>query len=170
VDIDPEAARVAPDGTQVHIGSQIDASFIANILKQHGPFDIVIDDGSHLMEHQIATFKMIYPHVADAGLYICEDAFTSYWREYGGRLGGPDTFMEYTKNLIDELHADWALDINFQPTRFTRMTKAMHIYSGAVVFQKAPTDIPIYAVKEDGKYFRIPIARLKELAAEELGS
>ena len=123
IDINPAAAAHAPPDAVIHIGSQDDKQFLSRVLSQSRPFDIVIDDASHLMAHQIDTFKAVYPAVSDNGLYICEDSFTSYWKEYGGQLGGENTFMEYTKGLVDELHAYWASDADFEPTEFTAMTR-----------------------------------------------
>ncbi len=36
-------------------------------------FDIVVDDGSHIAEQQITTFKNIWPFLAKGGLYVLED-------------------------------------------------------------------------------------------------
>lgn len=36
-------------------------------------FDIIIDDGSHQIEDQLATFRNLWPHLAHGGIYICED-------------------------------------------------------------------------------------------------
>jgi hypothetical protein len=38
-----------------------------------GPFDIVVDDGSHIAEQQILTLKNIWPFLAANGLYVIED-------------------------------------------------------------------------------------------------
>ena len=49
VDIAPECARFdAPsDGIHVRIGSQADSEFLARVVDEFGPFDLIIDDGSH---------------------------------------------------------------------------------------------------------------------------
>ena len=38
-----------------------------------------IDDGSHIPEHQIASFVRLFPDVAGGGAYIIEDVEVSYW-------------------------------------------------------------------------------------------
>lgn len=38
-----------------------------------GQFDVIIDDGSHLVEHQLATLGNLYRRVFPGGLYIIED-------------------------------------------------------------------------------------------------
>lgn len=59
-----------------------------------GPeFDIIIDDGCHIVEHQITSFKTLFPLIKPKGMYIIEDLHTSYWKEYGGKgtLDNPQT-------------------------------------------------------------------------------
>lgn len=38
-----------------------------------GKFDLIIDDGSHKPEDQLAAFHNLYPLLYDGGLYIIED-------------------------------------------------------------------------------------------------
>lgn len=54
-------------------------------LAADGPFDVIIDDGSHLSAHQLLTFRALFDGLAEGGLYVIEDVQTSYWhREVGG--------------------------------------------------------------------------------------
>ncbi len=43
-----------------------------------GPFDIGIDDGSHIWCHQILAFERLWPAIKRGGLYVIEDVLTSY--------------------------------------------------------------------------------------------
>jgi hypothetical protein len=38
-----------------------------------GPFDLIIDDGSHLEAHQIVTAETLLPLLAPGGVYVIED-------------------------------------------------------------------------------------------------
>ena len=38
-----------------------------------GKFDLIIDDGSHKPEDQLATFNNLFKHLSSGGLYIIED-------------------------------------------------------------------------------------------------
>ena len=89
IDIDPSVLGNCPEGAQVHLGSQDDTGFLTEIVAEYGPFDLVVDDGSHMMSHQIKSFEVLYPSMQAEGVYICEDAFTSYWPEYGGIASVP---------------------------------------------------------------------------------
>ena len=39
----------------------------------HGPFDLVVDDGSHNLHHQILSAQTLMPFLRKGGLYIIED-------------------------------------------------------------------------------------------------
>jgi hypothetical protein len=75
------------------------------------------------MSHLVATFGVLYPRTAPAGVYMVEDLHTAYWDEYGGGLGRKGSFIELCKRLIDELNADWSRD-ELPPTEFTRSSRS----------------------------------------------
>ncbi|SDF81140.1 hypothetical protein SAMN05216553_103396 [Lentzea fradiae] len=51
-------------------GDQSDAEFLDRLGRELGPFDIVIDDGSHLNDHVRTSFHALFPHVRSGGLYV----------------------------------------------------------------------------------------------------
>jgi cephalosporin hydroxylase len=104
-DIDPSCKAHEAEGIEIHIGSQDDTALLDRIVAQHPQIDIVLDDGSHMMRHMLATFRHLYPRMAATGVYLVEDVGTSYWDEYEGGLKPPGTFIEHVKDLIDSLNA-----------------------------------------------------------------
>lgn len=46
-----------------------DLAFVA----RHGPFDLIVDDGSHKPEDQVLGALTLLPHLREGGLYIIED-------------------------------------------------------------------------------------------------
>jgi hypothetical protein len=92
-------------------GSQVDASFLESLSDEVGGFDLIIDDGSHLNEHIICTFEILFPKLNDNGIYVIEDVQTSYWPEFGGDSINSDsewTAMGNFKKLIHGLnHAEF---------------------------------------------------------------
>lgn len=88
--------------------SQADAPKLDALAREIGPFDFIIDDGSHLNAHQIETFRILWPHLKDGGTYIVEDVQTSYWPAYGGGLLGTPAYanscMHWFKNLADSVN------------------------------------------------------------------
>ncbi len=135
IDVDPECKTLEEDQIEVRIGQQQDPQFLQSILEEFGPLDIVLDDGSHMMSHVIASFEFLYPRVARNGIYMVEDLHTAYWPEYEGGLHRPTSFIEICKNLIDELNADHSRGA-LAPSQFTKTTLAIHFYDSVVVFER----------------------------------
>lgn len=144
LDIDPRCAQVDDPDLTIHIGSQTDTALLARIVEQMGGIDVVIDDASHVSEHQIATFEFLYPLLAPNGVYIVEDVHCSYWPEFGGGLRAPGAFMEYAKGLLDRLHARYVLDPDpsDRDPGFADVTHAISFHDSMVVFEKRASKGP----------------------------
>lgn len=52
---------------KIYQGNQTDEIFLMQVTIETGPLDIIIDDGSHINEHIIETFKMLFPALKDGG-------------------------------------------------------------------------------------------------------
>lgn len=137
VDINPRLRELGEPGIEIHIGDQADRGFLAELAQKVGPIDILIDDGGHQMAQQIATLEGLYGAVKADGVILVEDTHTSYWREYGGGLRTPHSFMEFAKRLVDELNAWHSRDPHsFAPGPFTRSAQSLHFYDSIVVVEK----------------------------------
>ena len=76
LDINPQCKEYEDAQIKVVIGNQANPHFMAKFAEEHGPWDIVIDDGSHVTEHQETSFRALWPHTT--AFYICEDCHTRY--------------------------------------------------------------------------------------------
>jgi hypothetical protein len=135
IDVLPECKEFEEDQIEIRIGQQQDKQFLQAVIDEFGTPDIVLDDGSHIMSHVVASFQFLYPRTAKNGIYMVEDLHTAYWERYEGGLRMPGSFMELCKNLLDELNADHCSE-TLRPTDFTRTTLAMHFYDSVAVFEK----------------------------------
>jgi len=138
VDIDPRCKTIENENTTILIGDQSDRGFLAQVRRAVPRLDILIDDGGHVMNQQIATFEELYPHIVEDGVYLCEDLHSSYLPKYGGGYRAPGTFMEYSKKLIDQLNAWYSEDDDdgLEVNDFTRTTCSMHYYDSVLVIEK----------------------------------
>lgn len=144
VDISPHARAFEEDRVKISIGDQSNVDFLASLRQQIPRVDILLDDGGHSMKQQITTFQELYHHVAPDGVYLCEDLHTSYWASHGGGLHKPDTFIEFSKQLIDQLSA-WHTRTpeEFEVDDFTLSTQSMHFYDSMLVIEKRPMQPPV---------------------------
>ncbi len=72
------------DSVRIHIGDQGDRDFWQRVRQEVPQVDIVIDDGSHMQEHQMLTLEELLPHVSPGGVYLCEDTYgaTSQFHDF----------------------------------------------------------------------------------------
>ena len=103
----PVSSRRDRKNIKIHQGSQSDENFIKSIIDKYGSFDVIIDDGSHISKDVKKTFKLLFPTLANNGLYIVEDIQTSYIHFFGGNpfdLKYSNSHMNFFKNLTDTLN------------------------------------------------------------------
>ncbi|KAA2256349.1 class I SAM-dependent methyltransferase [Solihabitans fulvus] len=147
------------------VGDQSDAALLDSLGASLGPFDIIIDDGSHLNEHVITSFHALFPHVRPGGLYVIEDTQTSYWPGWGGsstELDRPDTSMNLVKSLVDGLnHREFVRNGDAEPSATDLAVTSVHVHHNMAVIEKgvnteqsAPPWIP--RTEDEMTAFRAP--------------
>jgi hypothetical protein len=89
-------------------GDQNDPAFLHELGQAAGPFDIVIDDGSHINEHVRTSFETLFQYVRPGGWYVIEDLQTAYWPAFGGEAGpgSPNTTIGLLQGLLDRVHQE----------------------------------------------------------------
>lgn len=167
IDINPECKKFEDKNTEIIIGSQEDSNFLESLKNSLPPIDIFIDDGGHTMKQQILTFKYLYDKVKLGGFYLCEDLHTSYWYEYGGGLGNKKSFIEFSKNLIDNIYG-WYLSKRQKQkwlNKFTRTIYCLHFYDSILIIEKKKIDEPknIIKGKEQLNYHYVDVGQRKKL-------
>lgn len=72
IDISSEGL-IREERIETFICDQSDVIGLTKLAKKLGPFDIIIDDGSHKIEHQIISAKTLLPYMSKGGIYVIED-------------------------------------------------------------------------------------------------
>ncbi len=142
----------------VHQCSQTDREGLERIAAQYSGFDLIIDDGSHVNEHQIESFRILFPLLKTPGVYVIEDTETSYWPAFGG--GSPGTqgcaasATGFFKALIDGLnHAEWLPSAQAAPSLFQSEISAIHFEHSLIAVLKgdnsAKSSYPIHLLEPE---------------------
>jgi hypothetical protein len=92
---------------EVFQGDQSNINDLTNMINNIGKCKVIIDDGSHVVTHQIDTFVYLFEHMLeDNGVFIIEDIECSYWKTdatiYGyptGHLNIVDYFTKYNHEV-----------------------------------------------------------------------
>lgn len=86
----------------VEIGSATDSAFVEQIMRKYGPFDLILDDGSHVNTDVFRTFELLFPTLKDVGLYVVED--TCCTRLPGFVTRGTPNHLQYFHKLTEILN------------------------------------------------------------------
>ena len=145
IDIDPACAQFDGQAGRVRIGSQADAAFLRDVVAEMGGVDVVLDDGSHRMEHITASLQALFPLLSDGGLYMIEDLHTAYWRGYGGGLRARSNFFVEIAGMIDDMHHWYHGEAPANPERAAWLP-GIHVHDSIVVLEKAKVHAPVHSV------------------------
>lgn len=141
IDINPDCAGYADPPNQVRIGSQADPAFLQGVVREMGGVDIVLDDGSHIADHQSTSFRTLWPLLADGGLYVIEDLHTAYWPgDFGGGYRRRGTGIELIKDMIDDMHA-W-YHAHGSRAVAPDSVLAVHVYDSIAIVEKGKKGRP----------------------------
>ncbi len=143
IDIDPDCKKFEEENIEIFIGSQSDKHFLADIKSKMPKIDILIDDGGHTMNQIKTSFLELFDHVKAAGVYAIEDLHTSYWLDYGGGYKRRGTFNEFSKNLIDSIHAWHSKQASFKTDHYTRTVHSLHYYDSITIIEKRTMKEPV---------------------------
>ncbi len=142
-DINPATKSLERGRIIVELIDQSNIQHLVDIAVKHGPFDIIIEDGSHLWEHQKTTLLTLFPFVKDGGFYVVEDLQTNYGslsNEYKGVAS--ESCAEYLKKWADLTIAEEQINLNEIEDPFLRtygnMAYYITFYRHMVAIKKKP--------------------------------
>ena len=139
VDINPSCKDIEADQIAIEIGSQADPAFLDGLIEKYAPFDVIIDDGSHIMSDIAVSFKQLFGSITHDGAYIVEDLHAAYWNDYGGGLHNPASFIEFTKVVMDAMHSAYIKDaaaLDSFACDVAGATRSITISDSIIVYEK----------------------------------
>lgn len=106
IDINPQCKQYESPNKNIYIeiGSQSDEAFLSTVKQKYKSFDLIIDDGSHLQDHMVFTFKSLFSSLNSGGVYIVEDTCCAYWPNFGGSADASNSSISYLKSLVDHVN------------------------------------------------------------------
>jgi hypothetical protein len=132
VDLNSACRAYEDDQTRIFIGDQEDPAFWDEFVSQVPTVDVVIDDGGHRPEQQIATLEALLPHIRAGGVYLCEDS-----------LNPMNRFHDYVNGLSRNLHHAHPGNSprERRPTDFQRIVQSVHLYPWVTIIEKRPVPL-----------------------------
>jgi hypothetical protein len=171
IDINPSVEMFASESwIHIEIGDSGDRDFWHKITKKYPKVDIFLDDGGHTMQQQRLAMEIMLPHVAQTGVYICEDLATSWAARWEGVPMGESSNEAFRKHTmvgliqmsLEWFHAGWmsggAVTYQLDEPRLTEVkewketpwwkviptsVKHIHYYNSLVVYEKGIVEDPL---------------------------
>jgi len=126
VDIENACRCYEDESTTILIGDQGDRSFWKAFKEKAPAIDILIDDGGHQTEQQIATLEEMLPHLRPGGVYLCEDV-----------RGEHNGFSGYMQGIVANLHEFRGSGSEVAATEFQAWIRSVHFYPFMTFIEKA---------------------------------
>lgn len=95
---------------KVFIGDANSTDVRKAIIADTPAFDIIIDDGSHVVHDVIQSFANYFPYLKVGGIFVIEDLHTSYWDPFGGGSDMTLSSMGFFKLLADVVNKEFWRD------------------------------------------------------------
>jgi tetratricopeptide (TPR) repeat protein len=137
IDINPECRQYADTRCEVEIGSQADPQFLDAVGRKWRP-DVIIDDGSHEADHVILTFRKLFPHLRDGGIYIVEDLHL-HSGPFGHMYRGSSAIAPVDLFLPISRLVSCPEDNTSEDRHLIHATDSVEYFYGGVALRKKPT-------------------------------
>lgn len=96
IDINPATMITGEPRIVTHLCSQADSKSLYALASEHGPFQLIIDDGSHRLVDMLSALFTLRDFLTPDGLYFIEDIQDELWLEH---FGGPRHQIFDTRNV-----------------------------------------------------------------------
>jgi hypothetical protein len=127
------------DGVELITADQTNLKSLKEICEKYKSFDIIIDDGSHVSKHIIASFSFLFDYLSDDGLYAVEDLQTSYFPRFGGsriNLKTKKTALNFLKSLTDSINYEHNDKPFYKKKKFDGLIEYIHFYQNISILKK----------------------------------
>jgi hypothetical protein len=159
------------DRVKTYIVDQGDVEAIRAFCAEHGPFDIIIDDGSHHRSDQLTSLFNLINEVSDGGMYVIEDYFTAYWPVYEGSTLAVeflDSPIRWIKRSVDIVNRGNLLSPEVQNLLPDWGIESLHVYPGVCVFRKKTSGVESSIPSEEFRQNQIELDGLRYGRYQEL--
>jgi 8-demethyl-8-alpha-L-rhamnosyltetracenomycin-C 2'-O-methyltransferase len=134
-----DKAELASDRIMTFACDQADQDRLRQISSEYGPFDIIIDDGSHMSLPTLRSFFVLFHAMKPGGYYAIEDIQTSYWPHYGGSSIAGDaveTAVFWIRHMIDCINQDEILWPDHPAKKSGFVVSELHVHHNIALIRR----------------------------------
>lgn len=132
VDVQEACKSYENEFTRIFIGDQADPGFWRAFARDVPCVDVLIDDGGHRVEQQIATLEAMLPRIRPGGVYLCEDIH-----------GIHNGFAAYLQGFVRHLNTmqQAAPGAGVIPSPLQRWIGSVHLYPYVAVVERSDAQV-----------------------------
>ena len=99
-DIEDKSALKLNNNVDVKLLDQGNREQLSLLTYENKDIDVIVDDGSHLIDHQIMTFEILFDSLKSKGQYVLEDLHTSTNFHSGYHFYNNKGALQYLTDMI----------------------------------------------------------------------
>lgn len=131
VDLQDACKVYENEHTRIFVGDQADPEFWRGFVRDVPQIDVLIDDGGHRVEQQVATLEEMLPHIRPGGVYLCEDI-------HGINHGFGAYLQGFTRHLNEIQHGAPGTVV---PSPLQRWIGSVHLYPYVAVVERSAAPV-----------------------------
>jgi hypothetical protein len=113
VGLDCEPVIVHHPRIDVWIGDVFWTEWLKGIVDVYSSFDVIIDDGPHTENAQLAAWNVLFPHLSPGGVYVIEDVQSlEVAHRIADSRGGKIIDLQALKGRFDDILIVWERGAN----------------------------------------------------------
>jgi hypothetical protein len=130
--------EIETDRGIVYRGDQTNIEDLQRMVNLIGECEIIIDDGSHIPQHQIDTFNFLFENMLkNGGVYIIEDIECNYWNPktylYGYEVG--------SSNIVDHLQSlPHRINSEFSNFKNHKLISSVTFFKNCIILTKMTSE------------------------------
>jgi hypothetical protein len=130
--------EIKTDRGIVYKGDQTKKEDLNRMVETIGKCDIIIDDGSHVPQHQIETFNYLFENMLEnGGIYIIEDIECNYWNPrntiYNYQIGDYN-IVDYFQSLPHKINSE------FSNMKNHKLISSLTFFKNCIILTKMTSD------------------------------
>ena len=133
IDIDASILNLGlSEDINLEVGSQSDLSLLERVNSRFGPFDVIFDDGSHLLRDIKISFNFLYPRMTSNGVYVIADTNAAFMIAFDGLPWHTNVVKWASRKLV-------ILNKSKLPNaaiRFKTLTRSISFHDSLIIFKR----------------------------------
>ncbi|KHN79175.1 hypothetical protein Tcan_14069 [Toxocara canis] len=143
--VSKDAFNMPANMKMIH-ANRTNSKLIKKVCEDYGPFDVVVDEVSHINRDTVTAFSLIWNCMKFESIYILEDKQSSQWRRTSSSVGSETnrTAINFFRSLIDEQNFAeiQKYGVPFESSSYAKELAGIYFHPDLIVIEKGNNMYP----------------------------